>query len=125
LINKQAPPDRNEISPIYVESLNQFRQQQALIELTTWQNLKKEGIPYASVVNANLHLAQNIVAALKLGDMKFLGSEISWIQGLMDNYGINANYLPHYLEAYFRAAEQYLDSKAGPVLDWLSQFQTD
>lgn len=125
LINRQGPPQKTDPSPSYVEALDQYRQQQALIELATWQILKKVGIPYASVVNANLHLARNIMAALRLGNMKFLGSEITWVRGLMDNYGIDANYLPYYLAAYFDAAKQYLDSKAKPVIDWLSQFQTD
>jgi hypothetical protein len=102
--------------------LARFTQQQALIELTTWQLVQPNGIPYAHTVNANLHLARNLVAALKLGDMKFLGSEITWIQGLMDNYGIDASYLPTYLDAYFRAAQQHLGS--GPIVDWLRQFQT-
>ena len=124
VLNGHKPVNVPEPSPLYQKSLKLFTQQQALIELTTWQILKDQGIPYAHVVNANLHLARNIVAALKLSEMNFLGSEINWVQGLMDNYGIDTNYLPAYLNAYFRAVEQHLDGDAVPVVEWLSQFQT-
>ena len=122
LLNGQKPTGISQPAPLYKKSLARFTQQQAMIELTTWQLVQDKGIPYAHIVNANLHLARNLVAALKLGDMKFLGSEITWIQGLMDNYGIDASYLPTYLDAYFRAAQQHLGS--GPIVDWLRQFQT-
>ncbi len=124
VFNGGTPGNLPEISERYQKSLSLFEQQRALIELTTWQIVKDKEIPYAHVVNANLHLARNIVAALKLGDMKFLGSEISWVQGLMDNYGIDTNYLPVYLDAYFKAARQHLEGEASPVVDWLSQFHT-
>jgi hypothetical protein len=57
--------------------------------------------------------------------MSFLGSEITWIQGLMDNYGLDAGYLPVYLSAYYQAVSQYLNDGAQPVVNWLSQFQLD
>ncbi|MFZ0545315.1 MAG: B12-binding domain-containing protein [Candidatus Promineifilaceae bacterium] len=107
----------------YTQALAAFSQQQGLIESTVWQHLEESDMPYAHVVNANLHLAQNIVAALKLGDMNFLGSEITWVQGLMDNYGIDATYLPLYLAAYYDAASQHLESRGKPVVEWLAQFQ--
>jgi methanogenic corrinoid protein MtbC1 len=125
LLNGRMPETKQGPSPHYIRSLAQFTQQQALIELTTWQILKDKEIPYAHVVNANLHLARNIAAALKLGDMSFLGSEITWVQGLMDNYGLDAGYLPVYLSAYYQAVSQYLNDGAQPVVNWLSQFQLD
>lgn len=123
LLNGRMPDAVQRPSPTYTLSLTQFTQQQALIELTTWQILKDKEIPYAHVVNANLHLARNIIAALKLGDMSFLGTEITWVQGLMDNYGLDADYLPLYLDAYYRAASQHLNDSAQSVVNWLSQFQ--
>ncbi len=125
LFSGQQPLKRQNPPQDYVEALVHFQQEQAVIELTTWKILKDDGIPYAHVVNANLHLARNIIAALKLGDMQFLGSEITWIQGLMNNRGLDADYLPAYLNAYLNAVKEHLSSQAGPILDWLSQFQTD
>jgi hypothetical protein len=42
----------------------------------------------------------------------------------MDNYGIDANNRPAYLNSYLRAAEQHLDGDAITVVEWMSQFQT-
>lgn len=123
LLNNLVPVKSQQPSQTYLQAKKHFQEQQALIEVMTWQILKVIDIPYAHVVNANLHLAQNIVAALKLGDMKFLGSEIAWIKGLMSNYGLDESYLPAYLDAYAKAANQHLDERAEPILDWLSQFQ--
>jgi hypothetical protein len=109
LRTRQMPPQRQTGSQAYLESLAHFQEQQAEIELTTWQYLKELEIPEGQAVHDNLYLARNIVAALKLGDMKFLGSEITWIEGLMNNYGLDANYLPAYLDAYYKAAKQHLD----------------
>jgi DNA-binding transcriptional MerR regulator len=108
----------------HLQALEQFQQQQAVIESAVWQQLRKQEIPYAHVVNANLHLARNIAAALKLGNMQFLGSEIEWVEGLMDNYGINASFLSAYLNAYYQAAKQHLNDHSRPIIDWLSQFHT-
>jgi hypothetical protein len=122
-LNGRKPADVPEPSPNYARALTIFTQQQALIELTTWQILKDQGVPYAHVVNANLHLARNIAAALKLGEMHYLGSEIDWVRGLIDNYGIDAAYLQLYMDAYFLAVKQHLGREAQPIVDWLSQFQ--
>jgi DNA-binding transcriptional MerR regulator len=123
ILNGRKPADVPEPSPNYARALTLFTQQQALIELTTWQILKDQGVPYAHVVNANLHLARNIAAALKLGEMHYLGSEIDWVRGLIDNYGIDAAYLQLYMDAYFLAVKQHLGREAQPIVDWLSQFQ--
>lgn len=123
LTTPQPVPKIIEPSPSYIEALDHFRDRQALVETAVWQQLHSSGIPYAQLVNANVHLARDIMAALALGDMDFLGSEFEWIAGLMQNYGVNSGQLPEYLRAYRNAAEQHLDERAQPVQEWLARFR--
>ena len=68
---------------------------------------------------ANRELGLNIGAALDLGNMAFLGTDIEWIDGLVKNYRMPAESLDAYLQAYYRAARDQLDERGEPIVAWL------
>ncbi len=103
------------------EALTHYRERQPAIESDLWSEMNESGIPYASLAMANSSLADNIIAALKLGDIDYLGIDIDWIAGLLENHGIPAGQLGFYLTAYYQAARTYLDERGQLILDWLEQ----
>lgn len=78
-----------------------------------------EHVPLVYLQEANTYLAEDVVAALNLGDLTLLGSNIDWIEGLLKSRGLPGNMLPYYLRVYLEAAKNNLETLAQPVLDWL------
>lgn len=102
------------------EALAHYREQQALIEADVWAALKSSQIDPAHLANANTQMAGNVVAALSLGSMAYLGNTITWLEGLLGNYQIPTGQLYDYLDAYYQAARAHLDKRGAPVINWLA-----
>jgi DNA-binding transcriptional MerR regulator len=103
------------------DALDNYRERQFAIEAALWSDLDESGIPYASLAMANAKLAENIIAALRLGDINYLGNEIDWIKGLLDNHAIPAEHLGRFAKAYHQAASAHLDERGRPILDWFKE----
>jgi hypothetical protein len=121
-ILKQTPPQpqANLPSKEYQDALTHFRDQQAAIEANIWERLGSNGIARQHLTIANHHLTHDIEAALMLGDIHFLGNEIEWLEGLLMNHEVPKVGLMHFLKAYQEAANQELDDRGKPVIEWLS-----
>lgn len=119
-------PAKEPISQAYQNALVLFRNRQATIESDVSQAMRASDMPYGSIVNANTYLSRNLTAALELGDISFLGSEIEWVEGLLLNYNVDKAALPGYLKAYYQVAQQHLRGEDGrPILEWLAQFKAN
>ena len=85
------------------------------------------GIAPAHLALANRELALHITAALSLGDMGFVGTDITWLLGLLSHH-LPGGYrqepqdsLRAYLKAYHESARMNLDERGQPILDWLAE----
>ena len=122
LINFNPPvPEVTQPAESYLIALSHYRQQQSQIEAHIWQNFQQEEMPYEHFVNANMYMARNIIAALRLGDMDYIGDELAWIEQLMTNYQWPVSILRRYWSAYHDACEVYLNGRGQPVVDWLGR----
>jgi hypothetical protein len=61
------------------------------------------------------------MAALRLGDINYLGVDIDWIAGLLEHHGTPAGQLGLYLKAYYQTARTHLDGRGQLILDWLGR----
>lgn len=86
-----------------------------------WQRIGSADIPSGHLSIANQALAGNISAALTLGDMNYLCTDIKWVEGLLDNYNIPTESLHQYVNAYYDAAKAHLGDAGRPILDWLAE----
>jgi hypothetical protein len=66
-------------------------------------------------------LAQNIIAALSLGDMNYLGTDLDWITGLIENRTLPADSLNTYLDLYRQVVDRHLNDRGAPIVDWLER----
>lgn len=122
LIRFEPPaPNVPLVAESYHAALSQFRQQQSQIDAHTWQEFRQAEIPYEHLVNANRYMARNINAALSLGDMDYIGSELDWLKQLLANYQWPPGMLQRYLSTYHEASDLYLNGRGRPVVDWLAQ----
>jgi DNA-binding transcriptional MerR regulator len=108
----------------YQQVLNQYRERHSLIEAQMWRAMNSAGMSHENLSTANTHLAHNIMAALTLGDMDFLGVDIEWVEGLLGNHGLPSQLLYDYLSVYYQAAKQHMDEHAAPVVNWLERVVT-
>ncbi|HEX6384141.1 MAG TPA: MerR family transcriptional regulator [Anaerolineae bacterium] len=113
-------PDLGPISEAYQQALDHFREQRAAIEADVHESAHVENLTAVELGNANDGLGDNIEAALTLGDMNFINANIEWLRGLLVNYHdrMPAETIKTYLEAYYEAAQEHLDERGQPILDW-------
>ena len=69
------------------------------------------------------HLGDNITAALQLGDMSFVNSEIDWIRNLMKSNHMPEESLVGFLKAYAEAVTANINGSGRPIVEWLNQFR--
>jgi DNA-binding transcriptional MerR regulator len=113
---------QQQVDRIYIDALHHFQNRRARIEADIWKNLEQSGMPQRHLSAANANLGRNIIAALTLGNMEFLGADMAWIEGLLvHHYQMPLHLLDEYLAAYYAAARTHLTPKGGPVLRWLAQ----
>lgn len=124
LLRRQPPvPAVEPISPRYQRAIDAYREQQAAVENRVWTILHSENntdISYEHTANANLHLARDILAALRLGDISLLGREISWTEKLLLNYSMPRQMLRHYLDAYGQAVGEILEEDGRSIAAWFA-----
>ena len=105
----------------YRHAYVQFRDHQARIEADVWQRLEKSNMPPRLLAAANTNFSRNILAALALGDIHYIGPDMDWIQGLLIYHaGLPEDKLDIYLEKYLDAARASLGDLEHPFVQWLS-----
>jgi MerR family transcriptional regulator, light-induced transcriptional regulator len=105
----------------YRTALAHYLTQQATIESAVWHEMQASEVAYEHLKNANYHFSQNIIAAHILGDLDLLSAEITWLEHLLTNYGLEVSSIGHYLAVYQRAAKAHLDERGQMLVDWLGQ----
>ena len=121
-----SPPEVVPVSAAYELAMLHFQERRAAIEAYLYghaQAMLQMGTTRSLLLSINRELGNSIEAALRLGDMALLSSDIDWIQGFLTGaaYGMPAQILPHYLSLYLQAATATLDKRGEPLLDWLRQ----
>ena len=112
-------PTPEAIPDMYLRALEHFQERQGFIEARVIQSLNSGRYTHNHLALASRELGLNIGAALALGDMKFLGTDIDWAAGLLGNYQFPSEALYVYLHAYHQAAIEQLDERGQPILAWL------
>jgi DNA-binding transcriptional MerR regulator len=107
------------VSQVYRQALAHFEERQSFIEAGVIQALSSAGHAHNHLALANRELGLNVGAALALGDMDFLGTDVEWVTGLLRNYRLPVEALPGYLQAYRQAAIEQLDERGQPIIAWL------
>ncbi len=106
----------------YIDALHHFTERRARIEADVWKSMEHRGMPQRHLASANTNFGRNIMAALTLGNMDFLGPNMQWIEALLvTHYQMPLHLLDDYLSAYHASARIHLTAKASPVLRWFAQ----
>jgi methanogenic corrinoid protein MtbC1 len=128
MMNPLPPRESQTEQNQFDETIATFLDKKNLISYQTLHNLDEmfEGhIPARSIREANDFLAQDILAALSLGDIYLLGTNIDWVQSLLAHREFPQDLLVAYLESYYEAAKKHLDETGRPILEWLGSVLTN
>ncbi len=120
MIAAPAPPPVSIEPPTdYVEAREHYLERQGLIENHLRQGVSLGDIPPRFLAMASRELAQRIQAGLRLGAVSFVNADMHWLEGLLRNHHLPAEFLRRYLRAYSQATRAYLDARGAMVVTWL------
>jgi methylmalonyl-CoA mutase cobalamin-binding subunit len=108
----------------HVQALDHYAEQRILIESQVRDLIKGSAPAAEHLTIANQELSKNIAAALTLGSMNYMGTDVKWVEGLLSHHDLPSELLNDYLSAYHQAAEAQLDERGQPVVDWLASVTT-
>jgi methylmalonyl-CoA mutase cobalamin-binding subunit len=120
LSRRPATPETIEPSDSYRLELSQFSQRRSFVDAHVWSTFIAASKPTAALNALNADMAESITAALRLGDILFLGDDIGAIDHLLMRHRLPRQLLIDYLAAYHQAAKAHLLGPDPVVLEWLS-----
>jgi hypothetical protein len=114
-------PMPQEVPEEYLRALHHFQERQGFVEARVVQAFNSEAYTRNHLAMANRELGLNIGAALALGDMDFLGTDIEWVAGLLRNYRFPVEVLNSYLRTYHQTVGEQLDERGQPIITWFGK----
>ncbi len=121
LINRPPAPPAEPVAESYRRAWAHFRERSGLIEADIWRPLNGY-MALNGAAESIRHLTNNIISALKLGDLDYIGPILQWLEGMMINHSIPPDSLCAFLAAYHEATVRHLDATLGqPVIAWLAK----
>lgn len=123
LTGPQRLPPTAELPEEYQRVLEKYQKSQSHIDSYIWTHADRVDVPTGYLSQANRGLSTGIAAALKLGDMQFLGKDLHWIEGLLKNHNFpfSGDMLAGYLNLYQEAISNIMGSDGALIRDWLSE----
>ena len=70
-------------------------------------------------------MGDNLIAALQLGDLRFIDSELDWLKTLIKVHHLPPQVVLVYLKTYASATERHLPEHGRLISDWLAQVAAD
>jgi MerR family transcriptional regulator, light-induced transcriptional regulator len=105
----------------YISALEHYRDRLPAIEAEVLILLEPRAREMMRQSSANNYLAQYLSAALALGDINFLDSDLSWIRGLLSSHQLPDAALLSYLRTYRAATQKHLDRRGTIIIEWFQQ----
>jgi hypothetical protein len=99
-----------------------FRDSRPRIELNVYQHFSKTPLPSRLLALANNHFGAGLAAALDLGNVKYLETDIGWIHSVLIGQGLPAKSLRDYLLAYADAIRKVMGSPASEIAGWIRSY---
>lgn len=96
-----------------------FQQKRAAIDLYVQEMMLAEGVEIVNIDRANYFFSNDLYAALKLGNIDCLETDLEWVKLLLHGRNINSNSLLHYLGAYRDGIWLHLELTGTPIIQWI------
>jgi hypothetical protein len=120
LDHRLKEPSPRPVSPEYLTTHQAFTSRRGQIELTFKQMLEPLSISPENIKTGLDFLGDNIIAALQLGDMSHVSSEVDWLRTLLQAYATDPQQLIHFMETYSAAVNKNINGQGKPIFQWLA-----
>lgn len=110
------------ISQAYGTAHQAYFAKRAQIELSVQESLEALPISPEDIETAIHFLGDNILAALQLGNLDHVSTEIDWLKGFLRSHGASEDQLVYFLKAYLNAADKNINGEGRPIFEW---FETE
>lgn len=112
-------------SKTYEVAYQHFMEERSAIEARLHSLPELSDQPIRILNNTNNEFGNNIEAALRLGDLGMISSNLDWVKGLLLNNHerLSETVLSTYLQAYQQVAKSVLDKRAAPLFDWFASLK--
>jgi len=115
------PPAAIETPREYLGALEHYRDRLPVIEADVQAALDPKLREMVRQAGATTYLAQYTGAALALGDVNFLDSDLVWIRGLLSTHQLSDKTLREFLRVYLGAVQKHLDRRGTVIVAWFQQ----
>ncbi len=121
ILNEKTKPEQPKaISPSYAAAYQAFVARRVQIEMAFKQQLEPLSISPEDIKTGIHFLGENITAALQLGDMSHVSTEVDWLRTLLKAYDTPPQQLIHFMETYSQAVNQNINGQGKLISDWLT-----
>ena len=121
MVEQPVTADVEQASPELQLALEHYRRRLPVINVAVAERLQNSGMTQSRLADANGVISMDIAAALSLGDMAYLGQEIAWLEGLMQNHGFPVALLNQYIRTYVAVLDAHLGDQGQPIIAYLEQ----
>jgi hypothetical protein len=87
--------------------------------LTIKQLLEPLAISPEDIKTGIQFLGDNISAALQLGDLSYVSTEVDWLRTLLKSYDTPPQQLIYFMETYSQAVDQNINGQGKPIYEGL------
>jgi DNA-binding transcriptional MerR regulator len=108
-------------SPEHLAAHQFFTSKRADIEHTLRTSVEPLHISTEDYQTSIHFLGDNITAALQLGNMQYVSSEVDWINLLLKAYNHPTAELLGFIHAYAQAVDKHINGTGRPIYDWLNE----
>ena len=120
LAKKLRPPQTRPVSPDYISAHQAFVSRRGQIELTLHEWIKPLSISPDTIKTGIQFLGENIAAALQLGDMSYVSSEVEWLRVLLQFHQAQPEQLISFMETYAAAVNENINGQGKPIFEWIA-----
>jgi hypothetical protein len=120
LVEKMKKHPARSASPLYVDTHDAYIAKRPQIEMTFRELLEPLSIPPEDIRTGLHFLGENITAALQLGDLSHVSTEIVWLKGLLRAHGSSEAQLMHFMQTYSQAVNKNINGQGKPIFEWLA-----
>jgi methanogenic corrinoid protein MtbC1 len=121
LLTGNAKPHKNKIaSQMHIAAHEAYQSKRTQIELSLKQMLEPLAISPENIQTGIHFLGDNITAALQLGDMSYVSTEVDWLKTLLQSHETPPQQLIYFMESYSRAVDKNINGQGKPIFEWFS-----
>jgi DNA-binding transcriptional MerR regulator len=112
-------PEEATIEQNICKTAEDYKEKRLQIERFILEHLTSQGQTVDYLDIANHFLGNTLLAALELGDVSYISTDLHWLSNLLMERNIPASVLPFYLNLYAQAIREVLGEAGQLIYEWL------